>query len=364
MKLIEQAAWAYWRGGLSIVPINNRTKRPYSRLLPQAKNETGAPLWIKKLEDGSFVVTEENTGIPKGTWLPYQERQPTEEEINRWVHAGVESLAVVGGPVSGGVEILDFDVSGYYEQWAEVVTPDADHLPVQRTGGGGIQVAYRCPTPSPNQKLAWHPDENELSGRRVAIETRGVKGYAVLPPSLHPSGRRYQLLRGRFSQIPLIDQGLRDFLITCAQALCQAPKTRQELALGEEPQRAASEPYEGESVIDAYNAKYSVETMLQRYGYTRMASGRYSRPGKTDSAGVLVNRQENKTYHMSSNDPLDSDSHGRHQPRSPFDYYRTFEHNGSYPDAVRAAAQELGMIDERQVERNTDRFFSTMKMGA
>lgn len=362
MKLIDRAVELYIAGGLSLVPINTHTKRPAGWLLPQDTDEHGQPLFYRQHADGTFEATTDDTGKPKGTWKPFQVRQPNEEEIARWRAANVQAYAVIGGPVSGGVEIIDFDVQGYFEQWAELVAPEIVGLPVQRTGGGGMQLAWRCPEPEPNQKLAWHPDATQHAGRRVAIETRGVNGYAVLPPSLHPSGRHYTLVSGRFSQIPTIDQDVRDFLLNIARSLCQAPKTRQEMereaaGLHRGPR---NEPYEGDSVIEAYNARHSVELMLQRYGYTRMGNGRYSRPGKTDSAGVVVWTDENKTYNMSSNDPLDSDAMGLAQPRSPFDYYLEFEHSGDYTSAVRTAAKELGMIDPRTIDRNTERFFATM----
>jgi len=341
--LIEKAIWLYWESGLSLVPINAKTKRPYGRLLPQARNEKGEPLFYRNAEDGSLIVTTENTGSPKGTWEPYQRNRPTGDEVRHWINSGVSSIAAIGGPVSGGLEILDFDVDGYFDEWAALTREEGEMLPMQRTGGGGIQLAWRCPSPQANQKLAWHPDESMHSGRRIAVETRGVNGYALLPPSLHPSGNYYALLRGKFSQIPIIDQSHRDFLLTCARSICKAPKTVQEMQAESRPQstRERSE-LTGDSVIDAFNEHYSIEAMLQKYNYTRLGNGRYSRPGKADSAGVVV-FDGGKTYHMSSNDPLDSDSHGKHQPRSSFDFYAMFEHNGSYKDAVREAAKLLGM---------------------
>lgn len=360
-NLISKAAQLYLDGGLSIVPINTRTKRPASWLLPQDLNDAGEPLFWRKLADDTMELTTEPTDIRKGTWKPFQERQPTQGELNAWIDSNVQAYAVVGGMVSGGVEVLDFDVPGYYERWAEIVADDAAMLPLQQTGSGNWQVAYRCPEPEPNQKLAWHPDDSQRSGRVVAIETRGVNGYAVLPPSLHPSGNLYKLVRGRFSQIPTIDQGHRDFLIACAKTLCQAPKTKQEIEAEQHYKTADNrEPYEGESVIDAYNAAHRVTTMLEKYGYTRLQNGRYSRPGKTDSAGVIVNPMENKSYHMSSNDILDSESEGGRQPRSPFDFLRVFEFNGDWSKATKFAANELGMIDRRLVERNTQTFFAVM----
>lgn len=348
MRLIDKAIYSYWSGGLSIIPINAATKRPAGYLLPQAKDAAGNPLFYKKEADGSTSVTTDPAGNrPKGSWEPFMQRVATEQEIERWIGAKVESVAVIGGRISGGVEILDFDVPGFYEAWAELVGADAELLPVQRTGGGGTQLAWRCPNPEANSKLAWSPDESAHTGRRIAIETRGEGGYALLPPSLHPSGRHYQLLHGRFSQVPFVDNSLRNFFLTCARSLCQVPKTKQEIAAEARPAKYRdAQPYQGESVVDAYNAQWDIHLLLSRYGYARLHNGRYGRPGKPDSAGVAV-LDDGKSFHFSSNDPLHSGDGEMKQPRSSFDLYVTFEHNGNYKAAVKQAAEELGMNRRR-----------------
>lgn len=120
----------------------------------------------------------------------------------------------------------------------------------------------------------------------------------------------------------------------------------------------AAQPYEGESVIDAYNARYDIHLLLGRYGYSRLQNGRYGRPGKADSAGVMVLGDDNKSYHYSSNDALDSGRSGINQPRSPFDLFCEYEHGGDYKAAVRAAAQELGMGRKREDYRDLLKFYN------
>lgn len=347
MRDIDQAIYAYWEGGLSIIPINPATKRPAGHLLPQAKDDVGRPLYYQKNSDGTFSVTLTRTGSPKGTWEPYANLQPSLNEIERWIAAKVESIAGICGAVSGGMEILDFDVPGFYEAWADLAGADAAHLPMQRTGGGGTQVAWRCDEPEGNQKLAWAPDISQHSGRRIAIETRGTHGYALLPPSLHPSGRRYQLLRGRFSQVPYIDAGTRTFLLSLAKSLCQAPKTKQELQREAAPIKYRQpREYDGDSIIDAFNEYWDIHLLLDKYGYTRLQNGRYGRPGKADSAGVSI-LENGKSFHWSSNDPLDSARSGSNQPRSSFDLFAEYEHGGDYKKAARAAALQLGRARTR-----------------
>ncbi|MBV7328401.1 bifunctional DNA primase/polymerase [Chloroflexi bacterium TSY] len=311
---IATAARCYLNSGLSVIPINPSTKRS--------------------------ALTE---------WAPYQKRQPTETELDHWIHDDLQSLAVVCGSVSGGLEILDFDHPDFYEEWSNRVNGRGEILPVQRTGGGGFQAAMRRANPGRNQKLAWYPDPGATSGRSIAIETRGEGGYALLPPSLHPSGNYYEMIRGDFANIPLIEPTEADFLIQTARSLDQAPKTKQELFREhQEHEQRIKQEFGGDSVIDAYNEKHDIEESLCKYGYTELSNGRWSRPDQPESGGVVVFKKDNKSYHYSSNDLLTSDHSGRNQPRSPFDYFTFYEHNGDYKAAVKAAAKELGMKPKKK----------------
>ena len=347
--MIALAVRAYAKSGLSIIPINPKTKRPYSRLLPQATDENGNLLYYLKRDDGRLEVTTEETSIKKGTWEPYQRKIADSETLARWLASGIQSIAVVCGAVSGGLEILDFDVEGYYERWIEAVGDAASGLPTQRTGGGGVQVGWRCPSPDGNLKLAWHPDESEKSGRVIAIETRGEGGYALLPPSIHPSGNRYELMKAKFSSTPTISQEDRDVLIDAARGLCQAPRTRQEIERGTSPQKNAqnyTSDYQAPDVIEEYNRANSITDALSRQGYTPGSAGRWCCPGHSNSDGVSVDASANKSYHFSSNDPLESTKDGKKQPRDPFDVYVEFEHRGDYAEAMRT----LGRI-KREAQR-------------
>jgi putative DNA primase/helicase len=259
------------------------------------------------------------------------------EELKRWF-AGetVKSLAAVCGKISGGLLVLDFDVPGYFEEWREL----AGGLPVQRTGGGGWQVFLRCPDPGRNVQLAWHPKEAEISGREVAIETRAEGGYVCAPPSLHPSGNRYAWVSGSAAEIPMVSQARANALLEAARSLDHAPYTRQELEAQEKRAREATpKPRIGGdgqqgSVIDAFNAAHSIEEMLERYGYTRKGS-RYVRPGGKNPLTVIIN---GKSYHHSSDDILKTG-----HLVNPFDVFLAYEHGGSITDAVREAANSLGL---------------------
>ena len=98
------------------------------------------------------------------------------------------------------------------------------------------------------------------------------------------------------------------------------------------------------NIVAAYNAAHSVTEMLDRYGYPRHGDRRM-RPGGTDSPSVVIDLAKNKVTTFSSNDPL---FHEDYHPRSPFDIFCTWAHDGDYVAALEAAAAELGMHTPKQ----------------
>jgi hypothetical protein len=317
----------YRAGGISLVPCSHLDKRPEPSLLPE------------------------------GRWKPYQETPADEATIRFWFKSGCKAVAGIGGKVSGSLLVIDFDEARFYDAWLSQVGTLADGLPTQRTGreGDGYQVWLRCPEPGNNDKLAWVPDETEPTGRKCAIETRAEGGYALMPGSLHPSGRRYEAIQGDFANIPTVPQAVADALLAAARKLDEAPLTRQQM---EQRERAAKDcgKYRAESngsgsVIDLYNGQASIETVLEAHGYERHGE-RWKRPGGK-SLSVYVS--EGRSFHHSSNDPL-CDSYWHR----PFDVFCQYEHGGDCKAAVKAAAELLGMTrqaggaDEQGDERPQD----------
>jgi hypothetical protein len=271
---------------------------------------------------------------------PFQSEPATEQAARSWFRRGCQSIAAVGGKVSGGLLIIDFDEARFYPAWLEQVGTLADGLPVQQTGreGGGYQVWLRCPEPGRNDELAHVPDETEYEGRHVAIETRAEGGYAVMPGSLHPSGRRYQAIAGDFTDIPIVAQAVADALIAAARKLDEAPLTRQQMD-AQEKTAATSTKYRSQSngqasVIDAYNEQVTIDAALTAHGYTRIGEC-YARPGGVHP-NVKIN--DGKSFHWGTNDPL-CDKHWHR----PFDVFCHFAHGDDCSQAVRAAAKLLGM---------------------
>jgi hypothetical protein len=115
----------------------------------------------------------------------FQDATKNQDRIREWWKQWPDaSIGVPTGELNG-IWALDIDLPHGPESLARL---EAEHGPlpetlVQRTGGGGQQYIFR-----------WddrHPIRNSAGLIGPGIDVRGEGGYIILPPSLHPSGRRY-----------------------------------------------------------------------------------------------------------------------------------------------------------------------------
>jgi len=121
-------------------------------------------------------------------WNRYQTQRPSEATIRKWCARDC-NLAIVGGPVSGGLVIRDFDVAGAYERWASEHPDWAAILPTVRTARG-YHVYARMVDDVGVRNL----DDGEL---------RGHGGYTLAPPSIHPSGSVYSWRIEPVGELPI-----------------------------------------------------------------------------------------------------------------------------------------------------------------
>lgn len=156
---------------------------------------------------------------PIGKWKRHQERIPAQIEIMKWFGKGNYNLAIVGGQVSGGLLILDFDLRAdeIFPAWMQMIGGVGDILPVVKTGKG-FHVYLRCENPANNTKLA------RSAAGKVYIETRGEGGYVLAPPSQHESGTQYMLIQGDLAKIPTLNSEAVKMLVKAAQFFDETEK--------------------------------------------------------------------------------------------------------------------------------------------
>jgi hypothetical protein len=109
-----QVAWKLAQSGISVIPIKPSGKSP--------------ALW---------------------SWKPYQKDRADEELIYNWFNCSDNAIGVVGGAVSGNLEILDFDEPEYYPAFVDVCGTGrlgelVNSCCLIQTPSGGHHLYYRC----------------------------------------------------------------------------------------------------------------------------------------------------------------------------------------------------------------------------
>ena len=160
------------------------------------------------------------------SWSDFQSRIPNKVDITNFHrnHGFDVGIAIIGGGVSGGLEILDFDDGSYFSPWMQLVEPIASRLPIIQTPSGGNHVMYRCCEGMGNHKIAMRVEGEK---QKVIIETRGHHGYAVTvgsPATCHKSNKPYVQAAGPLlPDIPRISPEERRELWIAARSFDQRP---------------------------------------------------------------------------------------------------------------------------------------------
>jgi hypothetical protein len=124
--------------------------------------------------------------------IPWKDAPPYDRLDHQWEDPVTTGIAVVLGQPSGGLIVRDFDVVASYLAWCDEHSELAAELPMSKTPHPGRHVFARCEGACRTRILG----DGEL---------RGDGGIVVLPPSVHPNGRRYAWIREPFREIPTVE---------------------------------------------------------------------------------------------------------------------------------------------------------------
>lgn len=173
-------------------------------------------LGIQAVPGHSPLSDPKNWKRPAIPWAGYEDQLVSDPQFEEWFgpggrFAGSTNVGMITGAASGGLFILDADIQKIplAETWLAAMQDrlyDGQDFPTpcQRTGGGGLQYLFKAPP-------GWTPPTGKSS---LGIDVRGKGGFAVLPPSVHESGRSYQWMTGRAPwEQPIIE---------APEGLCQA----------------------------------------------------------------------------------------------------------------------------------------------
>lgn len=130
--------------------------------------------------------------IPKGKkypdipWDEFKTRRATPDELRAWfADPVITGMAVVLGPVSGGLAARDYDIGARYDEWAE--NYNAQSFATVKTRKGA-HVYFRI---DPESKYFNH---SEAYIGYEDGELRMSRCICLLPPSAHPDGGNYSWL--------------------------------------------------------------------------------------------------------------------------------------------------------------------------
>jgi hypothetical protein len=144
-----EAALGYLNRGWSIVPAGERTKRPIVQ------------------------------------WQVFQHRRPSEQELTSWFERWPNAnLAVITGAISG-IVVVDVDCKHDGESSLAAMEKRHGALPATVeavTGGGGRHIYFSHPGRDVRNRVGLAP----------GVDMRGDGGCVIVPPSIHPSGKRYR----------------------------------------------------------------------------------------------------------------------------------------------------------------------------
>ncbi|MHC4197262.1 MAG: bifunctional DNA primase/polymerase [Planctomycetota bacterium] len=137
---------------------------------------------LKYLKRGFSVIPIRPKGKkPLISWKAYQKRVPQERKVEEWWNKWPEAnIGIVTGEVSGLV-VVDVDGEKGLETAKRLGLPET---PTVKTGKG-YHYYYLHPG---NEDVRNFQAKMGVDG----IDLRGDGGYAVAPPSVHPSGETYQ----------------------------------------------------------------------------------------------------------------------------------------------------------------------------
>ncbi len=163
-----------------LYPIDEVAKESYPSVLHMAKE------YICKF--GYSVIPVGRDKKPIIDWKEYQTRYPTDEELEAWFSDGNNNIAIVTGPISG-IAVLDIDG----KEGEESIKQNKLYLP---------------PTPCVKTGKGYHyyfkyqDGVRNFTRRYPGIDLRGEGGYVLAPPSIHPSGTRYEWLIPPEEELP------------------------------------------------------------------------------------------------------------------------------------------------------------------
>lgn len=157
--------------------------RPFILAAAQAPTLLQAALTYELL---GFSVLACSGKKPAVNWSAFQQRRTHRDTIHKWAEYGLlTNVGIITGEVSGNLVVVDLDghdaVLAFYMRFRDLMNTYA----VTSGSGNGMHLYYYVHDLPPTTRVVGCPYGN--------IELRANGCYVVAPPSIHPSGKPYEV---------------------------------------------------------------------------------------------------------------------------------------------------------------------------
>lgn len=297
----------------------------------------------------SVVPIEAVTKKTIGCWAKYQADRLEMRIARRWdMHNPQFGLGVVCGPVSGFLEVMDFDDPACFPEWFAKTAHITSRLPIVETPSGGFHCWYRCTAYGRGATLAKFSD-TDTAARKMRIETK-AEGNLILAPcrfAVHRSGNPYVQISGPvLPTVPTITPEARKELRAAARSFDRSgivEKHRKSLQQAKE-RALAPKKYEHTTgrPSDIFNQRMTWFEVLEPAGWRSHNGSEWTRPGKESgvSAKVVLNGSGEEMLKVFTSSCQWLEAGERY---SKFEAFAELYHSGDWGAAAKAAKSE-GLI--------------------
>jgi hypothetical protein len=308
--------------------------------------------WYKDTHNLSIIPCKDKRPTVK-SWKEYQTHIMSDDEIDQ-SFANADQIAIIAGIVSGGLEIIDFDIKHLAPLDQKIFWDSFIHdvqntnndlfkkLQINSTRSGGYHVLYRCEEIEGNKKLAKKLINNKYE---CIIETRGEGGYVIAPPS-----EGYTCIENNF-KLSVLDTNEREMLLNLCKSYNEEPVINIEQKRGStiNPHLSTFKT----SPFEDYNLNGDVITFLTTRGWKAVQEHNdkifLRRPGSENFQSANFHKQKRILYMFSSGDAHLEPGKGY----NPSQVFTLIECRGDYKESFKKLrADNYGTAwndDEREV---------------
>ena len=250
-----------------------------------------------------------------------------------------ESIGLICGKISGGIEVIDVDQKNEIYQEEEGHLIDRlqdkinlfnqglyDKLTVAKTINGGYHLIYKCDKIAGNVKLASREgtkkEQKKGEKKVVLLETRGESGYIVSAPT-----EGYEVIQGKLSDIPTITSEERDTIFSC----CRMFDETMPPVFMEKPNITWGS--KGLTPWDDFNDRGDWQSVLVKHSWKIVGEKgtriNVQRPGATSPISGNFNKNYNLLRVFSTSSIFESD-----RSYNPFSIYAMLECGGDHKKAA------------------------------